>query len=445
VHNRAQRFKDMAVNAATGEDRAVGESGQIAGRIVHAAESRTAFVMPGATDGIAGRNSDAVHLDAVRAQTQGDGLFPLANVARGAWQTLAESALEPNAYYLPDWARAVDAFARDRAGAEALAVWSEQPVRRLIGVMPVVSFRRIYGVPLPALVSFEAYGTLGTPLIDRDAADEAAGRLLEQAAELGAHAVLVRAITLDGPVAAAFTRVLAWRGQRPRLLNVHARACLDATRDADALLQDALGAKKMKELRRQRNRLAETGAVSFAVARTPEAVAQALPTFLALESSGWKGAHGTALADHPGDKRFISEATVALAAQGQCEIVTLSAGDAAIAAGLVPRHLGRAMYFKIGIDERFAKYSPGVQLTLDLTRHLCADPTITSADSTAIPNHPMIDPIWRGRLAIGDMLIPLRRSPLVPVMQALLSGRALARNTLRPVVQRLRHLRGQFT
>lgn len=428
----------------------MGESGQIAGRIIHAAESQTTRLMPGADDGMSdrmsdhmgGRNSDAWRLDAARAQTQGDGLFPLANVARGAWQALAETALEPNAYYLPDWARAVSAFARERTDAEALAVWSEQPVRRLIGLMPVVSFRRIYGVPLPALVSFEAYGTLGTPLIDRDMADEAAGRLLERAAELGAHAVVVRAITLDGPVAAAFTRVLAWRGQRPHLLNVHARACLDATQNADALLHEALGAKKIKELRRQRNRLADHGEVVFTVARTPETVAQALPTFMALESSGWKGARGTALADHPGDQRFVREATVALAAHGQCEIVALSAGDTAIAAGLVPRHLGRAMYFKIGIDERFAKYSPGVQLTLDLTRHLCADPTITSADSTAIPNHPMIDPIWRGRLAIGDMLIPLRRSPMVPVMQALLSGRAIARNRLRPLVQRLRHLRG---
>ena len=85
----------------------------------------------------------------------------------------------------------------------------------------------------------------------------------------------------------------------------------------------------------------------------------------------------------------------------------LRAGDAAIAAGIVLRHQGRAVFFKLGVDERFAKYSPGVQLTLDLTRHLCADPAIASADSTAGPDHPMINPIWRGRFAIGDVLIPL--------------------------------------
>ena len=56
---------------------------------------------------------------------------------------------------------------------------------------------------------------------------------------------------------------------RPRVLQSHLRACLDATRDADELLREALGAKKLKELRRQRNRLAEHGAVRFEVARTP--------------------------------------------------------------------------------------------------------------------------------------------------------------------------------
>src|SRR5207237_2342580 len=142
------------------------------------------------------------------------------------------------------------------------------------------------------------------------------------------------------------------------------------------------------------------------VARTPTEVTAALELFLALEASGWKGRRGTALSQDAGDAAFIRRAAVALAERGQCEIVTLRAGTTAIAAGIVPRHRDRAFYFKIGVDEAFAKLSPGVQLTLDLTRHLCADPSIRSADSTASSGHPMIDPIWRGRLTIGDVLIP---------------------------------------
>ena len=117
----------------------------------------------------------------------------------------------------------------------------------------------------------------------------------------------------------------------------------------------------------------------------------------------------------------------------------LRAGDAAIAAGIVLRHQGRAVFFKLGVDERFAKYSPGVQLTLDLTRHLCADPAIASADSTAGPDHPMINPIWRGRFAIGDVLIPhYRRDPMVELIDMALRARHSALDLIRRGVHTVR-------
>jgi CelD/BcsL family acetyltransferase involved in cellulose biosynthesis len=223
------------------------------------------------------------------------------------------------------------------------------------------------------------------------------------------------------------------------VLQSHVRACLDATRDADELLRDALGPKKLKELRRQRHRLAEHGAVHFDVARTPTDVASAVEIFLNLEASGWKAKRGTALMQDQGDASFVRRAAKALAEIGQCEIVTLRAGDTAVAAAIVLRHLDRAFYFKLGVDERFAKLSPGVQLTLDLTRHLCADPAMAMADSTAGADHPMINPIWRGRLAIGDVLIPLRRNdPMVSLIHAAMTLRRLIREPVRRAVHFIR-------
>jgi hypothetical protein len=105
----------------------------------------------------------------------------------------------------------------------------------------------------------------------------------------------------------------------------------------------------------------------------------------------------------------------------------------------VLRHQDRAFYFKLGVDERFAKLSPGVQLTLDLTRHLCADPAIAFADSTAIADHPMINPIWRERLAIGDVLIPLRRKdPVISAIHAAIGLRASLREPARQFVHFIR-------
>jgi CelD/BcsL family acetyltransferase involved in cellulose biosynthesis len=373
-----------------------------------------------------------------------EALLPLSTVDAAQWRGLAECAVEPNGYYLPEWELAVNASAKGRTGVSALGATSDASsapdgVARLIGLMPVISMWRAYRIPLPALVSAHPYGTLCTPLLDRDMADDAAARLIEQARKAGAHALILREVSLDGAAMKAFAGVLRQGGMRLLVLQSHLRACLDATRDAEDLLRDALGAKKLKELRRQRHRLAEHGAISFDVARSRDEVATALEIFLALEASGWKARRGTALIQDDGDAAFIRRAAAALAETGQCEIVTLRAGEMPVAAAIVLRHQDRAFYFKLGVDERFARFSPGVQLTLDLTRHLCADPAIASVDSMASADHPMINPIWRGRFAIADVVIPLRPSdPVVPLIHAALTLREFAREHARRAVHLIR-------
>nr|WP_249159750.1 GNAT family N-acetyltransferase [Bradyrhizobium tropiciagri] len=369
-------------------------------------------------------------------------LPPLAATPAGPWRALADRAIEPNGYYQPDWELAVDASARGRTDASVLSAGND--AGQLIGLLPVVSMQRIYKIPLPALVGAEPYGTLCTPLLDRDAAEDAVTKMFRQARNAGAHALILRTMSLEGPAMSAIRAVLTRDGLQPRVLSAYQRAELDATRDADELLRDALGPKKVKELRRQSNRLADHGAVRFDVARPPREVASALETFLALEAGGWKGKRGTALGQHAGDATFIRRATVAMAEAGRCEIITLFAGETPVAGGIVLRHQDRAFFFKIGIDERFAKYSPGTQLTLELTRHLCADPAIASADSTAAPGHPMIDPIWRGRFAIGDVLLPLRRhDPLVPAIHAAVRLHGLAWEAARSAIHLIRNRRGK--
>lgn len=377
-------------------------------------------------------------INSVSAKDATRALVPLTAIEPGQWRALAQRAVEPNGYYLPAWELAVSATARGRIGASALSVCSGSSTR-LVGLMPVVSLWRTWKIPLPALVSAHPYGTLCSPLIDGGASVEAATGLLQRAREAGAHALVLRDVALEGAAMASLEQALGRVGLKSRVLGSYVRASLDATQDGNRLLQEALGAKKLKELRRQRHRLEEHGAISFEIARKVAETKPALETFLQLEASGWKGKRGTALIQDAGDAAFIRRAVPALAETAQCEIVTLRAGATSVAAGIVLRHQDRAFFFKLGVDERFAKYSPGVQLTLDLTRHLCADPAIASADSTASADHPMINPIWRGRLAIGDVLIPLRRNdPIVALIHAALVARVYARETARRAIHLLR-------
>lgn len=376
--------------------------------------------------------ASAKHAAASRARV------PLTAIEPGQWRALAQRAIEPNGYYLPGWELAVSASARGRTDASALPAFDGASAR-LIGLMPVTSLWRAWKIPLPALVSAHPYGTLCSPPIDRDAPMEAATRLLQRAREAGAHALVLNDVALDGAAMTALNQALHRDGLQPKILSSYTRASLDATQDGETLLREALGARKLKELRRQRHRLEEHGAVAFDVARRPDEIGPALETFLQLEASGWKGKRGTALIQHAGDATFIRRAVAALAETAQCEIVTLRAGTIPVAAGIVLRHQDRAFFFKLGIDERFAKCSPGVQLTLELTRHLCADPAIASADSTASADHPMINPIWRGRFAIGDVLIPLRRNdPIVALVHGALIGLNVAHETARRAVRLLR-------
>jgi hypothetical protein len=85
----------------------------------------------------------------------------------------------------------------------------------------------------------------------------------------------------------------------------------------------------------------------------------------------------------------------------------LFAGEKPIAALVTLRSGSTAWCWKIAYDEGFARFSPGVQLLLDVTQSLLEDPGVARGDSCATAGHPMIDHIWRERLALADRLVAL--------------------------------------
>ncbi|MBS0534508.1 MAG: GNAT family N-acetyltransferase [Proteobacteria bacterium] len=385
-------------------------------------------------------------LERGRAYARGDlATFEVTDVLavpEAAWADLTTRAIEANAFYHPAWSRAVARHVKGQIGMRALLAWDGPAKRRLIGLMLVAPAWNCLRLPLPFFVGWYAYAPLTTPLLDRDHPEAAARALLTAARKAGAHAVMLPAMAQDGTVAAALRAAAAPFGAAPRVFNAHERARLDATQDADEAAQ-ALGSKKLKELRRQRNRLADSGDVSFKIAAPGAEADAALEQFLALEAAGWKGEAGTALASKQGDIAFMKEALPAMVRDGTAQIATLSSGDKVVAAGVLLRHLNRAYFFKIAYDESVAKMSPGVQLTLDITRAMCADAQIDSVDSTAIANHPMIDHIWRGRQPVADLFLPTQSGkPAFALFAALIEMRRTLRDAARALYHRLRKLKG---
>ena len=80
----------------------------------------------------------------------------------------------------------------------------------------------------------------------------------------------------------------------------------------------------------------------------------------------------------------------------------------AIAAAIVLRSGRHAWFWKIAYDESFARFSPGVMMSVVVTDDLLDDLGIVRTDSCATADHPMIDHLWRERLALCDRLVAVR-------------------------------------
>src|SRR5438128_9242444 len=133
--------------------------------------------------------------------------------------------------------------------------------------------------------------------------------------------------------------------------------------------------------------------------------ARALDDFLVLEASGWKGRAGTAARSDSEVRKFIEAAVVGLAGEGKARIDRLFVDARAIAAIVALRSGTTVWCWKVAYDESFARFSPGVQILVAVTEGLLEDATISRGDSCATPDHPMIDHVWRERLALADRLV----------------------------------------
>jgi CelD/BcsL family acetyltransferase involved in cellulose biosynthesis len=326
------------------------------------------------------------------------------------WRELAARALSPNVFYEPGFAlAAAPVFGH---GVGAVLVWSGTSPRRLLGFFPARVEKRRYGIPLPVLVGWtHAYAPLGVPLVEPEAAEPVIAAWL---AHLTGNAALPGLLLLPFvPEDGLFGEALASILQRARMptaqFNRHRRALLaPQSAERSGYIERSLGGRRLKELRRIGRRLAECGALMFTATAKPDALDAALDDFLLVEAGGWKGAAGSAVLADAALCDFVRNALHGLGHDGKVVVNRILVDGAAIAAAITLRSGGAAWFWKIAYDESFARFSPGVLLTLALTENLLDDAELACADSCATADHPMIDHIWRERLPLCDLMVALR-------------------------------------
>jgi CelD/BcsL family acetyltransferase involved in cellulose biosynthesis len=123
--------------------------------------------------------------------------------------------------------------------------------------------------------------------------------------------------------------------------------------------EERTSSKFRANLRRRLKRLAEMGPVSLERVDGPDGLEDALAEFLALESSGWKGARGSAIALDGRLVAFYAALARDAAARGGLAVRALRLDGRAVAVHLGIVHRGVYYLPKTAYDEKLGQVSPG--------------------------------------------------------------------------------------
>ncbi|MET0606269.1 MAG: GNAT family N-acetyltransferase [Beijerinckiaceae bacterium] len=326
----------------------------------------------------------------------------LANHA-AAIDALAERALRRNVFYESAFLIHAGHHLQDAGSLQIVLIWRGGEGDQLVGLFPFVLSRL-------GLATRKARGWLshfmadGTPLIDAAYSVDVVGAYLASIgrSEKPAAGALFPLVDIDGPFAALLRSIASRKGLEMAGFDEHQRAVMSAGAGAESA---SLRGKKRKELQRLERRLGQLGALTNRSATSPADVRDAFEQFLALEVRGWKGRAGSAIMQDPAAAAFARSSIRALAAQGRCRIDLIEFDGQPISAAIELTAGDRSYFWKTAYDENYARYSPGVQAALQLTRRQADSGREGCVDSCAKADHPMIDHLWSERMSVADLFI----------------------------------------
>lgn len=331
----------------------------------------------------------------VRLMSPGDAAQP---AFRDQWQALANEAAEPNPYFEP-WFLLPSL---DHLGSPNSAIAACFEEDHLIGLMPIVRQQGYYGYPIPHVTTWlHDNAFCGAPLVEKGHERSFWRALLANLDSSPGAAIFLHLPELpgDGPMTGALDAVLCEDARHAVTVEDGTRAMLASNCDPDTYLAHSMSTKKRKELRRQSKRLGEAGKLTFERTASADGVDQWIADFLALESAGWKGEAGSALASQRSTCAVFTRALTGAASAGRLERLALRLDGepiAMLANFLCPPG---GFSFKTAFDERFARFSPGLLLQLE-NLALLERKGIEWTDSCAAEGHSMIERIWREKRRI---------------------------------------------
>lgn len=345
------------------------------------------------------------------------------------WNALANGCAEPNAFceswFLAPALRQFDAQGR----VQIFTIWQGD---ELCGLMPVAANTHYGRWLMPHVQNWLHHNAfLGTPLVRTGYEGAFWQEFLALMDRQPGRALFLHlnGLPTDGPLLAALTQVTHAQGRRFDCVERKSRAFLQSDLSPQAYFEEAVRAKKRKELRRQKSRLSEEGVLTFVRSDGDEGLEAWTEEFLALEKRGWKGQNGSALGCADATRNLFVEALKGAAFAGKLERLELRLDGKPLAMLVNFLCAPGSFSFKTAFDEDYARFSPGVLLQIE-NLALLEQRDIDWCDSCAAEGHPMIDSLWTGRRSVGRYSVAIGGAGRRAIFGRLLNAE-LARNQAR--------------
>lgn len=306
-----------------------------------------------------------------------------------AWEELAAHAIEPNVFFEP-WMLlpAVELFGAGQPMLFVLMVHGkpDQPPTQstLTGFFPLVCTRGYKGLPVKSLALWQhEYCYLSTPLV-RAQYEEGVFDALLQWLATGPDGARLLELTQVGADTHWYRQLHEAVDRADRHLycaGVSSRAAFRPAANIETYLKNTLSGDYRRQMKRKEKRLTDLGRIEYRTLDAQTDLDAWLDTFLALESSGWKGREGTALASTPPSREFFLRIGRE-AFRRQRLILQSMELDGKPIAQYVAFTAGTASFdFKPAYDEEYGRYSPGILLELERFRYLHTRPDLLGMDS----------------------------------------------------------------
>ncbi|MGS4887562.1 GNAT family N-acetyltransferase [Roseibium sp. MB-4] len=318
------------------------------------------------------------------------------------WQDLADNSVDPNPFFTPEFLQPfLQAFP---AAAVRLLVIRAKGSLNWRMAAPIG--RRRAGLAVPIKTTWTSfYAPLGTPLLrDTGGPDDVAAFV--RAGAGSANLISMPFLPCKSRVASLAEEITGWENRWAEKLSRAGHSSGDL---GEIQYKTAMSGKRRKEMRRQLRRLEDHGPIRIAHLVGEEAI-EGFEEFLKLEAEGWKGRAGTALSSNPETALFSRNVIKNRSLNNGVRIDQLWAGDTLIASLILFIEGSHVFSWKIAFNETFARMSPGAQIAAISMKQNLQSPDILEADSLAVPGHSMIEPLWRGRVDIGTLV--LSKGPL---------------------------------